>query len=222
MKSTPLLAISLAMGLSLAACRTERKSTASPPRHPKETAAISGPPAASSIQPDEAPPAVNPENLEKPPSTLKSSEPTAEEQLLRMRELERAEVFDVPISDQAALDRAEAWPKLTSEVPHEILKKDQYLYARDLLDRYGEAPVLERLVFWRLVDLRLHMQRVSSIARVAGDDYRDLRLSMNPQLKAILYSALGDDPEKLPDFLAARKAMKILQAASPNKSPLEY
>jgi hypothetical protein len=214
MKSIQLLTITLALGLSLAACRTERKNTGNTPQQPRVAETIPRPPSAPSIQPSETPPPADiPENTTKTPVAIKSSEPSVEEFLLRTIELERAEVFAVPVSDEAARTRAEAWGKLAT-VDKRILSKEQYVYARDLLDRYREAPLLERLVFWRLVDLRLHNQGVSNTSRILGDDYRDLRLSMNSKLKDMLYSALGEDPEKLPDFLAARKAIEMLKAAA--------
>jgi hypothetical protein len=140
----------------------------------------------------------------------------------RIDELKRADLFNVPVSVQAAKDRVEAWEKLTSAEPHKILKKEQYLYAQELLDRYREAPVTERLVFWHLLNLRLYDQGVSSTSRIVGDDYLELRRGMYPKLKAMLYSALGEDPEKLPQYLATRKGMAMLKAASPNGSLFDY
>lgn len=223
MKSTQFFIITLTFFLGLVACRTQRKTAENTPKEQTEPNLISHP---SPPQPEQhgnsqtssADPEPPPEN----PSKLKDHEPSPEGFSVRSAELKRADLFNVPVPVQAANDRAEAWEKLTSPEPHAILKKGQYLYAQELLERYREAPVIERLVFWRLLDLRLHEQGVSSSSRIVGDDYWELRRGMYPKLKAMLYSALGEDPEKLPEFLTTRKGMEMLKAASPNGSLFDY
>lgn len=223
MKFTQFHIISLAFFIGLAGCRTERTKagkTTNEHTEPKSVSHSHPPPpeqhgnghSSSAVQEP------NPQSL----SSIEAHEPSAEEFALRSAELKRADLFNVPVPVQAAKDRAEAWEKLTSAEPHAILKKEQYLYAQQLLDRYREAPVTERLVIWHLLNLRLYGQGVSSTSRIVGDDYWELRRGMYPQLKAMLYSALGEDPDKLPDFLATRKGMEMLKAASPNGSLFDY
>jgi hypothetical protein len=223
MKFSQFHIISLAIFLGLAACRSERKTAGNSPIEKTEPKSVSSP---SPPQPEPygngqssvADPEPPPEN----PSKVKDHELSSDEMMRRIDELKRADLFNVPISVQAAKDRAEAWEKLTSPDPHAFLIKEQYLYAQELLDRYREAPAIEKLVFWRLLNLRLYEQGVSNMSMVVGDNYGELRRGMYTKLKAMLYSALGENPDVLPDFLATRKAMEMLKAASPSGSLFDY
>lgn len=223
MKSTRFHIISLAFFLFLAACRTERKTEGNTLREHTEPGSVShSPPLQREQLGGSQSTAGNPDSPIKAPPIPRERELSSDEILLRNAELQRAAVFSIAVSTQAAKDRVEAWEKLTTAEPHRLLTKEQYLYAQELLERYREAPVMEKLVFWRLLYLRLNEQGVSSSSRIVGDDYLDLRRGIYPKLKAMLYSALGEDPEKLPEFRAIQKGMETLKAASAEGSLFEY
>jgi hypothetical protein len=214
MKTDLSFIILLACAFSLAACRPEREDTGkSSNQQAVVPETIPDPPLPQVEHPDTRPfstPRQNPTAKDDPDTW---SGLTGDELVARKMEWERAELFAVPLSDEVARVREEAWEKLTT-MNHRFLPKEKYQYAQELLNRYRDAPLLESLVIWRLLDLRLHNQGVSSLARVADDDYRQLRLSMRPQLNAMMYSALDEDPEKLPHALALRRAMETLQKAA--------
>ena len=226
MKPKQLLILSLTFCLGLASCRKERKPAEDVSQKHNEQTTVSSPPP---LQPEPHGNAQVTSAEPEPPgkhltAPTEVRELSTDEMLLRKAEMQRAAVFGIPLPVQATKDRTEAWEKLTSSEPHTILKKEQYLYARELLERYRDAPVLERLVFWRLIYLRLHEQGVSGITRVAvgADDYQEIRRGMNPKLKTMLYSALGETPETLQEFLAIQKGLEILKVASPNGSLFDY
>jgi hypothetical protein len=150
------------------------------------------------------------------PPRKKEGQKTEQEQiaqvLLEQSEAARAIVFDVPLDEAASFDRAKAWEMLTQKEPWMLLSDAQCEHARDLLKRYENGTQLERLVFWRLVFLRKYEQGASGTSRVVGAD-EELRRDLRKRLLEMLYSGLGDDPEELPEPLAARKAVELLAKA---------
>lgn len=136
------------------------------------------------------------------------------ELIAKQMERNRLEVFDVPLNEKASRDRSDAWAYLTCAQFAEPLSSKKWVYARDLLDRYKDATAIEKLVFWRLIGLRMYEQGVSNTSRYLeeGVDPRVER-GMPAKLTALLYSALGEDPSSLPDFLASRRAIEILKQA---------
>jgi hypothetical protein len=218
MKSKQLLLVSLVLCFGLAACRTERKPVGTVPEKQTESELNSS--TSSSTPPAEKPnfsdAGYNKSTMN--PTTSRADELSDDEKLQRVAELERADVFNVPVSDQVAQDRAEAWKTLAVPDIYTVISKEQYLYAHEILDRYREATLLEKLVFWRLVELRLSHQGISGTSTIFGDDYRQLRIDTHSKLMDLLYSGLGENPEKLPEYLAVRRGIEMLKvAASGNK-----
>lgn len=95
-------------------------------------------------------------------------------------------LFSIPITPQAQRDCEEARKALESESLFDI-HQDQYV--RNLNLEYSNAPQLERLVFWRLI--RLRMEFVGP--RGSGITEEILQV----ELAKFLLSALGIDKHKL-------------------------
>ncbi len=219
MKCQQFLITTLALCLELAACRPERRTTGTIAKKQSGPELVSDRlPQQQDAHENATPSVIDPFPIAKHSAPLEGRELSDDEKLLRIAELERAEVFDVSVPAQVAKERAEAWGKLSVVDTYTIISKDRYLYAQKLLVRYRQAPVVEKLVFWRLLDLRLHHQGISGTSTIPGDDYRDLRLEMYPKLMAMLYSAIGETPETLPDYLAIRKGIEMLKAAAPREN----
>ena len=95
-------------------------------------------------------------------------------------------LFSIPITPQAQRDCEEAWKALESE---SLFDSHQDQYVRNLILEYSNAPQLERLVFWRLI--RLRMEFVGP--RGSGITEEILQV----ELAKFLLSALGIDKHEL-------------------------
>lgn len=135
---------------------------------------------------------------------------------LKQIEDEREIVFAVPLNDIASREREEAWIELTTE-KFSMLAGEKCVYASRLIDRYGNSTALEKLVFWRLIYLRMYEQGASATSRIL-DDYQQVRAGMPNKLNGLLYSALNEDPDKLPIHLATMKGMEVLRRAGKKAS----
>ena len=198
----------------MASCRTEKKNLAAVPGQ-KEKPLVSNGPLPQPEQLRNAPIAqVKSENSSQSGAATDSNENSVEYQLINMRELERADVFAVLITAESDKERAEACDTLTFDEGKMMLTLEQYIYGRDILDRHRKAPAIEKLVFWRLVSLRVFEQGTSSLIRHSPEE-KKVYLEISANLRTMLYSALGENPEELPDYLAVRKGIDMLKAAAP-------
>lgn len=128
----------------------------------------------------------------------------------RLDEEARSIVFRVPLGVNASNDREKAWKKLTQEELGQPLSDEQCEYALGLLERYEHGSRVERLVFWRLVFLRCYEQGASGTSRLIGSNI-ELREKLRRTLTRILYLGLNVDSVDLPEPLAARKAVELLE-----------
>ncbi len=134
-----------------------------------------------------------------------------EDYRLKQIEDEREIVFAVPLNDIASREREDAWRELATKRSL-MLSGEQCVYASSLIDRYENSTALEKLVFWRLVYLRMYEQGASATSRIL-DDYQQVRAGIPQKLDEMLYSALNEDPDKLPIYPATMKGMEILRQA---------
>ncbi|MEY4245191.1 MAG: hypothetical protein RLZZ245_2776 [Verrucomicrobiota bacterium] len=126
-------------------------------------------------------------------------------------EAARLSLFSVPLTDAAAKDRQEAWDRMAP--PRGGLNGDQYQYACDILDRYSNAPPLEKLAFWQLFSIRIFYQSEPGIVRAFGGSGAGRQMT-DEKLKATLYSALGKSPEDLPLGEAISEGYALLKQLS--------
>lgn len=214
----------LALCFGLASCKSEREATGTSAGEQSESETFSGAPPSAHTEEKPNLPRVGSDQSEESFSATQGGKLSDEgkllyEKLMVRARMEKSEVFNVPLPEQASKDRSEAWEKLAVPDNHRVITKEQRLYADRIVDRYSEAPQLEKLVFWRLINLRLNNQLTGSISIIVGEDNRQLIVDSRNKLMAMLYSAIGETPETLPDFLAYRKGVEMLQAASGEKSP---
>lgn len=95
-------------------------------------------------------------------------------------------LFSIPITPQAQRDCDEAWKTLET---NSFFDNNQDKYVRKLLMQYSGAPQLERLVVWRLIELRME----SGLKRGSAVDEVVLKVEM----AKFLLSALGVDKHEL-------------------------
>ncbi|MEO5913044.1 MAG: hypothetical protein ABIS50_02345 [Luteolibacter sp.] len=123
-------------------------------------------------------------------------------------ETARLSIFSVPLADAAVKDRQEAWDRMAPL--NGGLDGDQYQYACDILDRYADAPILERLAFWQLFSIRISYQSETGIVRSFGGSGAGRQMT-DEKLKATLYSALAKRPEDLPFGEAISEGYALLK-----------
>lgn len=129
----------------------------------------------------------------------------------------KAELFSIPLSEEAERDRDEAWRKLdVPNYPEEYLTSSQYKYACELLDKYSTARPLDKLVFWWLVRIQQQNSSPSGISIQVGE-YSSRKTS--DKLREVLYSALGKSPDTLTYNAADDQAMSILNEAVRKAKP---
>ena len=147
---------------------------------------------------------------------LAKSAQAMEQNIQKQREaLEKARdfLFSVPLSDAAAKERQDAWDLME---PHPWgLDGDQYKYACDLLDRYANAPPLEKLAFWQLCNIRLVYESLNGIVRGIGGSGAALEI-LEEKMKATLYSSLGQKPENMTYAEAISEGNMLLKQAIKN------
>jgi hypothetical protein len=131
------------------------------------------------------------------------------EKLKKELETARLSIFSVPLSDAAARDRQEAWDRIAPP-PRGFLNNGHYQYACDILDRYSDAPPLEKLAFWRLISIRIYYQSETGIVRGFGGSGVG-RQKIDEKLKTTLYSVLGQSPEVLPLREATSEGYALLE-----------
>jgi hypothetical protein len=146
---------------------------------------------------------------------IRSENDKINDALLKQKQGGYAEVFDIslkldPDSDR---DRAEAWEKLQAVEPSVPLSGEQISYADGLIEKYKNAPMISKLMIWRLIHARLYEQGASPTSRIV-DDYQDLRSSMPKKLNELLYSALNETSEGLDITSATFKARELLRQAT--------
>lgn len=137
--------------------------------------------------------------------------PPEEKRVQEELESARLSLFSVPLTAAAAKDRQEAWDRMAP--PRGGLNGDQYQYACDILDRYSDAPPLEKLAFWQLFSIRIFYQSETGIVRAFGGSGAGRQMT-DEKLKATLYSALGKSPEDLPFGEAISEGYALLKQLS--------
>ncbi len=136
------------------------------------------------------------------------------DELRKKGESFRIKLFSVPLSPTADKDRSEAWKRLEISDSDLRWKPDQFLFAEELLKRYESGTQVEKLVFWQLVSSRRFSYRSGGIARNLGDQRPSL---INEHLDRILYSALGVNPNDIPQDKAFADALRIIDQAATKK-----
>ncbi|RYD39617.1 MAG: hypothetical protein EOP85_15640 [Verrucomicrobiaceae bacterium] len=109
-------------------------------------------------------------------------------QAVRLRTLERKKdlLFSVPVDPPVKMDLEEAWEALETS---SFFNNEQSRYVTDLMQKYSEAPQLEKLVIWRLIKLRMDagLKRGSATAEEIT----------KMEMAEFLFSALGIDRHEL-------------------------
>lgn len=101
---------------------------------------------------------------------------------LKTLERKKQLLLSIPVTPQALKDYEQAWKTL--EITS-FFDTQQDHYVRDLILKYSDAPQLERLVFWRLIRLRME----SGIKRGSATGEELLKV----ELARFLLTALGID-----------------------------
>ena len=126
------------------------------------------------------------------------------------REAFRIKLFSIPLSTNAARDRADAWERLA--IPDDELRSssEQLQWARMLLDQYANGTQIEKLVFWRLVAYRMSSSHPGAIVRTLGDQGPSMT---GEKLEEMLYSALGLTPSEMPHDQAIAEGLRVIDQA---------
>jgi hypothetical protein len=109
-------------------------------------------------------------------------------------EAERVKLFSIEISAEASKDREAAWNflELDSNRNRNSFHGDQFRFAGEMLEKYMEAPQLEKLVMWKVVELRIE----SFSENLLGGAGANLEI-VKIQKAKLLLSAFGLDDRNL-------------------------